>query len=208
TTDDQQRLRLVGFIKGLHMMEPVQACIELMDIADPRFTATFTSDPVTGEFIADVPAGRNYAMHVSANGFLLHSEYIGSDPTGGDVRMDMGLSTTAVGNSEVMRNIHFAEDVAVLVPGSAADLDRLVSFLATDPTLLLEIDGHTDSAIGPVPNQLLSEQRAQVVVDYLVAHGVSASRLVAKGYGAAQPLVPNDTEAHKALNRRTEIKVL
>ncbi len=208
TTDAQQRLRLVGFIKGLHMMEPVQARIELIDLADASNTAICTSDPITGEFTADMPAGRNYAMHVTANGFLLHSEHIGSDSASGDMRMDLGLSTMAAGNSEVMRNIQFAEDVAVLVPGSAADLDRLVTFLATDPTLRIEIDGHTDSAIGPVPNQLLSEQRAQVVVDYLVAHGVNASRLVAKGYGSAQPLMPNDTEAHKALNRRTEIKVL
>lgn len=208
TTDDAQRLRLIGFIKGLHVMEPVQARIELIDLADASNTGIFTSDPVTGEFTADMPAGKNYAMHVTANGFLLHSERIASDSASGDKRMDLGLSTTAVGNSEVMRNILFRQDRSDLATGSTCDLDQLVTFLETNKGLRIEIDGHTDGDMGPVPNQLLSEQRAQVVLQYLVDHGVKGDRLVAKGYGASQPLHPNDTPEHKALNRRTEIKVL
>jgi outer membrane protein OmpA-like peptidoglycan-associated protein len=207
-TDDAQRLRLVGFIKGLHMMEPVQARIDLMDLADATFTASFTSDPVTGEFTADVPAGRSYAMHVTADGFMPHSERIVGDPATKDVRMDMGLKTTAVGNSEVMRNILFRPDRSDLAVGSTTDLDQLVAFLKANKDVRIEIDGHTDGDTGPVPNQLLSEQRAQVVLQYLVEHGVKRDRLVAKGFGASQPLHPNDTPEHKALNRRTEIKVL
>jgi outer membrane protein OmpA-like peptidoglycan-associated protein len=208
TTDDEQHLRLVGFIKGLRMMEPVQARIQLMDLADTSYTATFTSDPVTGEFTADVPAGRSYAMHVTADGFLPHSDRIGSDSASGDVRMDMGLKTTDTGNSEVMRNIHFGGNSCTLEPSSMSDLDQLLEFLRSDPTIRIEIDGHTDSDVGPMPNQELSEERAKAVKDWLVRHGISPDRLLAKGFGASRPFVPNDSNAHMALNRRTEIKVL
>jgi len=208
TTDDEQRLRLIGFIKGLHMMEPVQARIQLMDLADTTFTASFTSDPVTGEFIAEVPAGRNYAMHVTADGFLPHSDHISSGSASGDVRMDMGLMTKDAGNSEVMRNILFASNGCTLEASSLGDLDQLLEFLRSDPTLRIEIDGHTDSDVGPMSNQQLSEERANAVKDWLVNHGISPDRLLAKGFGASLPFVPNDSGAHMALNRRTEIKVL
>jgi outer membrane protein OmpA-like peptidoglycan-associated protein len=59
-----------------------------------------------------------------------------------------------------------------------------------------------------MPNQELSEERAKAVKDWLVRHGISPDRLLAKGFGASRPFVPNDSNAHMALNRRTEIKVL
>jgi outer membrane protein OmpA-like peptidoglycan-associated protein len=208
TTPREQRLRLIGFVKGLHMMDPVEAHIEMMDLADSSFTATFTSDAVTGEFMADVPAGRNYAMHVTASGFLPHSDRVESGPASGDLRMDVDLRTTDAGNSEVMRNILFDGNSCTLEPSSASDLEKLLEFLKREPSLRIEIDGHTDSDDGPMPNQELSEERAKAVLDWLVDHGIGPERLLAKGYGASCPVAPNDSRPHKALNRRTEIKVL
>lgn len=202
----EEQLRLVGFIKGLKMMQPVEAVVELMSMEDPAFNAAFKTDPATGAFVAVVPAGKAYSVHVSANGFLLHSEHV--DTAGGEVRMDMDLKSIDAGNSEVMRNILFKRDAHQLDPSSTAELERLVLFLKEHPALRIEIGGHTDSDNGPVPNQQLSEARAYVVLNWLVEHGIAPDRLEAKGFGASKPVAPNTGDEGKALNRRTEIKVL
>ena len=72
---------------------------------------------------------------------------------------------------------------------------------------LLRVEGHTDSDGDPAANQVLSEHRAQAVVDYLVSHGVDRGRLRPVGCASRDPLFPNDTAEHKALNRRTEFDI-
>lgn len=205
-SEDEQMLRLIGFIKGLKMMEPLNATVELMSLKDPIFKASFTTDPKTGAFTAEVPAGKDYAVHVSADGYLMHSEYVES--TKGQVRMDVDLKALEPGNSEVMRNILFEKNSYKLDASSAAELEMLAGFLKGNPELRIEIGGHTDSDVGPIPNQQLSEARAYVVLNWLVAHGITPDRLEAKGYGDSEPAKPNSGDGEKAMNRRTVIRVL
>ena len=68
--------------------------------------------------------------------------------------------------------------------------------------------GHTDSDGSESFNQKLSEGRAQSAVNYLISKGISASRLVAKGYGESIPMEENDSKEHKAKNRRVELKII
>jgi outer membrane protein OmpA-like peptidoglycan-associated protein len=74
--------------------------------------------------------------------------------------------------------------------------------------LKLEIGGHTDDVGPPDQNVALSQRRAASVAAYMAAKGVDAARLTATGYGEADPLYPNDTDADRARNRRIEFKVL
>jgi outer membrane protein OmpA-like peptidoglycan-associated protein len=75
------------------------------------------------------------------------------------------------------------------------------------PTLKIEISGHTDNKGGADYNKKLSERRAKAVIDYLLAKGISADRLRYAGYGMDRPLVSNDDEAGRQLNRRTEFEI-
>ena len=68
--------------------------------------------------------------------------------------------------------------------------------------------GHTASVGRPADEMALSIRRAKRVVDELAARGIPAGRLLYRGYGATKPLVPNDSEANRARNRRVEILVL
>ena len=70
--------------------------------------------------------------------------------------------------------------------------------------MILEVQGHTDSQGTADSNQRLSQQRADAVRAYLVAHGINSSRLTSKGYGMTQPIAPNDSAANRAKNRRIE----
>ena len=83
-------------------------------------------------------------------------------------------------------------------------LDEIVAVLKANPKISLEVQGHTDNVGNPPYNQKLSQQRADSVRAYLVAHGIEPGRLIAKGYGQSKPLVPNNSEANKALNRRVQ----
>ncbi len=105
-------------------------------------------------------------------------------------------------------NINFASGSTVLDVAGSAILDSVLDIVNRCPKMVLEVGGHTDSDGGPKANHILSRQRAQAVADYLVAHGVAASRLVVRGYGETQPLVANDTPDNMARNRRIEFKVL
>ncbi len=84
-------------------------------------------------------------------------------------------------------------------------LQQILDLLKKNPTLKLEIQGHTDNVGGDAYNQTLSEARAKAVVTWLTGHGVAAARLTAKGYGKTKPIADNSTDAGRAKNRRVEI---
>lgn len=91
---------------------------------------------------------------------------------------------------------------------SIAILDQAVDVLRRSPEVRVELNGHTDSVGTDAYNQKLSERRAQIVYDYLIAQGVSSSQIVGvNGYGESQPIDTNDTKEGRARNRRTELQV-
>jgi outer membrane protein OmpA-like peptidoglycan-associated protein len=108
-----------------------------------------------------------------------------------------------------LKNIFFDFGKATLRPESFAELDRLSKLLEEFKTMRIEISGHTDNKGSDDINNKLSTNRAKAVVDYLVQYkDIDGSRLEFKGYGKSQPIAPNDTDANRQLNRRTEFKVL
>ncbi len=98
--------------------------------------------------------------------------------------------------------------LAVPTADSVAILDQAIDALNRYPQIKVELDGHTDSIGTDQYNQGLSERRAQIVADYLTAHGITADRITAvKGFGESQPIDTNSTKEGRARNRRTELKV-
>ena len=95
---------------------------------------------------------------------------------------------------------------AVLKPASAPTLQELGKVLQDNPTLSVEVVGHTDDVGGPDANQKLSEARASAVTDALAkSYGIASARLTTRGMGQTVPLMPNTNEAGRAKNRRVEI---
>jgi OOP family OmpA-OmpF porin len=103
--------------------------------------------------------------------------------------------------------IRFEAGRSTVDPDSAGLLDRLIEIALRCPTANIEVAGHTDSDGEDASNQMLSEKRAQAVVDYLVKAGLPAERFTAVGYGGTQPLATNDTDEGKAQNRRIDFLV-
>ena len=120
---------------------------------------------------------------------------------------DVYLVPVEVG-MKITNNINFNFDKTILSEQSLAELDKEVVFLNNNPDVVFEIAGHTDSDGSKAYNLLLSQRRAQAVVDYLVSQGVERTQLIARGYGDTRPLKSNETKLDKANNRRVVLTVL
>ncbi len=198
-----------GNVKDLRLLNGMEASIDILDLADARLVMSVNSDPVSGEYMVVLPAGHAYAMHVRANGFLFHSETIDVPGSGArEMALNITMQPMESGQQVVLRNIFFGTDHADLDDASLAELGQLLSMLRENPSVRLEIGGHTDNTGTAAHNEELSSARAQAVKDHLIANGIREDRLEAKGYGASKPIAPNDSELNKARNRRTEIRVL
>jgi outer membrane protein OmpA-like peptidoglycan-associated protein len=88
------------------------------------------------------------------------------------------------------------------------ELDQVVQLLKDNPTIRVQIGGHTDNVGKPVENLKLSNDRARSVTNYLISKGIDAKRLVAKGFGDTVPVADNSSDIGRAKNRRTELKIL
>lgn len=107
---------------------------------------------------------------------------------------------------EIRVSVHFNTDSATIRSDSYESLDRVVDLLKRVPTMRGVIEGYTDSTGSAAYNQALSERRAAAVSDYLVAHGIDASRVPWKGYGESDPIADNATAEGRAMNRRVVLR--
>ena len=125
-----------------------------------------------------------------------------------EIPRDFGLDKVEVGTTVVLENIFFETAKATLKPESFAQLETVLKFMDSNPTIRMEISGHTDNTGSLKLNTRLSQARAESVVEYLIEHGILADRLDAKGYAFSQPIAPNDTPEGRARNRRVEFMIL
>ena len=102
-----------------------------------------------------------------------------------------------------LRDIYYETNSYTLTHSSRVVLALFIEFLKDNPTVKVEIQGHTDNIGNDDANQKLSEQRAKAVYDYVIGKGIPANRLRYKGYGESQPIADNNTAAGRAKNRRT-----
>lgn len=111
---------------------------------------------------------------------------------------------TVIPKAMVLDGITFKLNSADIEPASERTLQRALLGLRDNPEARVEIGGHTDDTGTVERNETLSRERAQAVRQWLVAHGIDAGRLTAKGYGATKPKVKNTDEASRTVNRRIE----
>ena len=106
-----------------------------------------------------------------------------------------------------LEGVNFQTNSDRLVPGAERILNDAAATLVKNPTITVEVAGHTDSDGAADYNEGLSARRAQTVHDYLATHGVDADRMSVRGYGESQPIEDNSTAAGKAQNRRVVLRI-
>ncbi|MBK6964079.1 MAG: PD40 domain-containing protein [Bacteroidales bacterium] len=189
----------------------LSASFKLTDIGSGKPVAHSVSDPVNGEFLICIPSGKKYALAVEKPGYLFYSAHFALEGEAGirePYLQNIRLKPIREGETIVMRNIFFETDSSRLLPESETELNSLHDLLNQNPGLRIEISGHTDNTGGESYNQLLSEKRAGSVYRYLTGKGIAFQRLSYKGFGATKPVADNSSPEGRAINRRTEFKVL
>jgi outer membrane protein OmpA-like peptidoglycan-associated protein/tetratricopeptide (TPR) repeat protein len=208
------RPHLVTYVKGIvtdiKTHQPLDAAVEIIDLDKNQPVYQDYSAADKGDFLATLNVGKNYGLNVSKDGYLFYSanfSLIGvkaSEP----FNLNIELSPIEIGNKVVLNNIFFDTNKFDIKPDSKAELEKLLEFLTQNSAIHVEISGHTDNVGNVQSNQILSENRAKAVYQYLISAGISPQRLVYKGYGETQPVVPNTSDDNRAKNRRTEFKII
>jgi outer membrane protein OmpA-like peptidoglycan-associated protein len=200
-----------GIVSAFDSKRPLEAKFELIDLETGDVIASAYSDRMNGDFLVCIPTDRNYALNVSKEGYLFYSENFslkGIFTADQPFRKNVELRQIKEGEIVILNNIFFDTNSKDLKKESKAELDKLVKLLTNTPSLKIEVSGHTDNVGSKAANLVLSKDRAQSVVNYLIENGIRKDRLTAKGYADSAPVASNETEEGRSLNRRTEFKVL
>lgn len=195
--------------------KPIAAKLEIVELETGKTFASAMTE-ADGEFLITLPAGGNYALNVSKEKYLFYSENFALDQPGTlDKPYKLNIALQPIGGSEggaskpiVLKNVFFETGSAALRKESLVELARLKTLLDENPTLKIQINGHTDNVGADADNLKLSNNRAKAVYDYLTQNGIDASRLKFKGFGETAPAASNDTEEGRKLNRRTEYELI
>ena len=188
-----------------------------------------------GSFRFDLQRGVKYAMMAGAEGYLNARQEFVSDSTEEDAEYNVDFILAAMFKAQIIENIFYDFDKAVLRDESKLALDSMVMLLKDHPNIVIEMASHTDRVGSAKYNQGLSQRRAQSVVDYLIENGIPKERLKPAGYGESRPktvtkrihsqypqfeegvtlteefiktLSKEDQEAADQINRRTEFQVI
>lgn len=188
---------------------PITATVEFSDVKTGQVFMR-SSTRSNGTFLVCLPAGKEYALKVGKQKYLFFSEHfnlVESATFDKPFLLNIQLQPIehALGAKPIaLRNVFFETGSATLRAESLPELNSLAELLVENPSLKIQINGHTDNVGDDASNLKLSEARAKAVQDFLLGKNIGAERLRFKGFGESQALETNDTPAGRARNRRTE----
>lgn len=209
-----------GLVYDILTRDAIPGKFQLVDLKTGKEVIYSEADEVTGEFMVALPLDKEYALNVTYPGYAFFTQNFDmNNPENLEaVHMDVPMVPLNGTNSGgiPLANVFFDLNKATLRPKSFIELDKLVSFMKENPKVKIEIGGHTDSR--GTNNQILSENRAQSVFNYVVSKGIIKDRMTFKGYGSSVPIKTDaeiaklssekEMEAAHQENRRTEYKII
>lgn len=200
-------IKIAGTLSNAKDGSPVKGSISFKSLSGKEVTAT-TSEDGTYEIVLPEPG--HYEITSINEGFLAYTDEIEVEmpETNEPAKKDIALTPIEIGATVRLNKVYFDFDKATLRPESFPELDRVVELMENNPTLEIEISGHTDDKGSDTYNQKLSQNRANSVKKYVVSKGIPSSKIIAKGYGESQPEVPNDSDENRQINRRVQFTVL
>lgn len=183
--------------------------VELVDNSTNKVIMKITADEI-GKYFIPLPTGKDYTFIVNRKGYLYYSKVFAFSTEKADstYTKDIALEPIEINTTTTFKNVLFETNSYKLLPVSLIELDKLLQILIDNPTIKLEIKGHTDNVGKAEDNIKLSANRAKAVVDYLISKGVAANRLTYKGFGATNAIADNSTEEGRIKNRRTEFVII
>jgi len=162
-----------------------------------------------GRYKIVLPTGSVYGFRASRAGFISINDNIDVKDVKKyeEIEKDLYLAPIEVGQVVRINNLFFESNRVEIAEASFPELNRLAETMKQNPSVEIEIGGHTDDIGSEQDNLKLSEDRAKKVSFYLYNKGTEFARMRSKGYGESKPLVPNDTDENRKQNRRVEILI-
>ena len=163
-----------------------------------------------GKSTFTLPSPPNVKLFVTikSKGFVSIEDTIISGEAGKELSFDYLLEPIKVGKTVTLKTLQFSRGQFELLPASYAELDKLVEFMNENPTMEIELSGHTDNQGDPKLNIELSENRVKSTKDYIVSKGIDKNRIKGKGFGGSRPISNNGKEETRMLNRRVEMTII
>ncbi len=164
-----------------------------------------------GEFEAYFRARESYSIQIKKEGYVSFSEVI-NPLEGADAELNrvetFKLKIGGVGSVLSLHNLNFEQGKSKITSDSFEELNNLVAMLKDAPSMVIQLEGHTDFRGSPVKNLELSENRVEALKDFLVSNGVDKSRVLTKAFGGSQPITQGNTPEARAKNRRVEVRII
>jgi outer membrane protein OmpA-like peptidoglycan-associated protein len=185
---------------------PIPAVLTTVDLTTNQVVSRDSTD-ASGNYHIRVSKPGKYSVTADADGFLFGTAYFEIDSAGRILSNHEHIKLSpANGRTRLLTFFEFNK--AELQESSSPELNRVVELMKAVPAMRVEIAGYTDSVGTRAYNMDLSLRRANAVRDFVVQHGISPDRVIAKGYGTDSPIATNSTEEGRAENRRVEFVVI
>lgn len=199
-----------GRVLDAKTSKPIGAKIDYDILKTGTNAGIANSNPTSGSYKIVLPAGNTYAYRAQVPGYLSLNENITieASSTYTEINVDLMLVPIETGQKLELKNVFFYQSTDKLIESSYPELDRIVDVLNLNPSVKIELDGHTDNQGDPALNVTLSNKRVTTVKAYLVSKGIDSKRISTKAFGGSKPLAPNDTEENRKKNRRVEIIIV
>jgi len=193
-----------GTVLDANTQKGVPCAIELINNQTGKSTMQIKVDEI-GKYFVPLPVGTNYTFVINRKGYLPYSELFNLQQHHADSTYQKNIYLTPISNkaSFTFKNIQFNINSYELLPQDTIELKKVIEFMTENPSVKIEVQGYTDNTGNQEANILLSTQRARAVANYLALNGIDYKRLSYKGYGPANPIADNNTEAGRIKNRRT-----
>ena len=201
---------IIGVIQDAITKKPLSADIQVVDLSSNSPIYESVSDSVSGQYYMVLPVGLDLAGYVKKKGYLYSDFHFKTDSNSALKPDTINIVLTPVkeGETLVLKNIYFELNSHELDKRSKSELENAFTLLKENPSISVEIAGHTDDTGTELYNQELSKKRAKAVFNALIAKGIKKDRLTYKGYSDTQPLKPNTSEINRQSNRRIEFRVI
>jgi OOP family OmpA-OmpF porin len=203
TTPQVEQFKVYGTISDVGTSQGIAVAINLKS-ANAEYN-TITDNMGRYTFLIPMYEG-SFTIGIKAPGYLGKTETI--IVVGDEVEANFSLMPLEVGATMRLNKVYFDRGTANLLDQSFEELQNVVAMMRENPSVKIQLSGHTDNQGNSKLNLKLSEDRVDAVAEYLTEQGIDKKRIKGKGFGGTKPVASNASEETRKLNRRVEITIV
>lgn len=208
--EENNAMIMVGKVKDQECNEPINAKIRVRRMDTGELVAEAEADPLTGRYSILLEKGVKYEVSVETKGYFPREEVI-QVPERKDytvLREELSLKPIKKGFRMELKNVFFEQSKSILLESSYKQLIEIGELLRNNPSIVIELHGHTDGIGDPGLNMQLSRDRVKTIREFLITEGINPSRIQTRAFGGNKPVASNETEETRRLNRRVEFVII